>query len=67
MALLPKKGESIRCTTVKGGAPFTPGCEYVVEHIDKKIGHVYVYGDEGNLEAIDFPLDAVHGKFEKTS
>lgn len=62
---LPKKGEIIRCDSVVGAAPFMVGVEYTVEHVDRKVGHIYVYGDEGNLEAIDYPQDAVHGKFSK--
>lgn len=65
MSVLPKKGDVIRCDSKFGCAPFTTGCEYTIEHIDRKIGHVYVYGDDGNLEAIDFPHDVIHGKFSK--
>lgn len=64
---LPKKGEIIRCDSVVGAAPFMVGAKYTVEHIDRKIGYVYVCGDEGDMEAIDYPNDAVHGKFSKVS
>jgi hypothetical protein len=65
MALLPKKGSHIRSTTPR--KDFTAGCEYQVERIDNKIGHVYVYNDNGDLTPIDYPHDVVYGKFEKAS
>lgn len=67
MALLPKKGEHIRCATAKDHDLFTSGCEYQIERVDKLIGHVYVYSDSGDLTPIDFPHDVVYGKFEKVS
>lgn len=67
MALLPKKGDNVGCISAKSGAPFIPGCCYQVERVDKVIGHIYVYDDEGELTPIDFPHDVVYGKFEKVS
>ena len=67
MAHLPKKGDCIGCISSKADYLFTPGCVYQVERVDRKINHVYVYADTGDLEAIDFPHDTVHGKFENVA
>lgn len=67
MSLLPKKGSQVLCLTPLSGCPFTPGCHYQVERVDNKIGHIYVYNDDGDLTPIDFPHDVVYGRFEKVS
>lgn len=63
MAMLPKKGEWIKCISTPG-YDFSAGCDYQVEKVDSA-GFVHVYSDEGNKEAIDFPHCPNHGKFEK--
>ena len=67
MAHLPKKGEGIQCVSAKHESVFTVGCFYQVERVDRKINHVYVYDDNGDLTAIDFPHDVVYGKFDNVT
>jgi len=60
-----KKGDWIKC--IKNNLPdgnFMADCEYHVEKVDSK-GLVYVYNDNGEKCAIDFPHDPDYGKFEK--
>lgn len=64
MAMLPKKGEWIKCVSTSDSAPFSPGCDYHVEKVSKAKGMVTVYNDDGEQCAIDFPHDPTYGKFE---
>lgn len=58
-----KKGDVIKCIGARGCEFFT-GCEYTVEKVDSH-GYVYVYSDEGNKVAIDYPVCLTYGTFKK--
>lgn len=58
-----KKGDVIKCIGARG-YEFFNGCEYTVEKVDSK-GFVYVYSDEGNKVAIDYPVCPTYGTFKK--
>lgn len=58
-----KKGDVIKFIGARGYEFFT-GCEYTVEKVDSH-GFVYVYSDEGNKVAIDYPVCPTYGTFKK--
>jgi hypothetical protein len=58
-----KKGDTIACVSSRCD-DFFAGCYYSVEKVDSK-GYVYVYGDEGNKVAIDYPACQKYGVFKK--
>lgn len=58
-----KKGDVIKCLSTRG-YDFFAGCEYTVEKVDSQ-GFVYVYSDEGNKVAIDYPVCPTYGTFKK--
>lgn len=60
-----KKGDFIKCLSTSGYY-FFAGCEYLVEKVDSR-GFVYVYSDEGDKVAIDYPVCAKYGKFKKVN
>lgn len=59
-----KKGDVIKCLSTSG-YDFFAGCEYKVEKVDSQ-GFVYVYSDEGDKVAIDYPVCATYGAFKKS-
>lgn len=59
-----KKGDIIKCVTSLMDGCFMVGCEYPVEKVDSD-GFAYVYNDNGEQCAIDYPHDPDYGKFEK--
>ena len=58
-----KNGDIIKCLSI-GGDDFSSGCEYQVEKVDHN-GYVYVYNDEGEEVAIDYPSCQTYGTFKK--
>lgn len=59
-----KKNDWIKCVSPLTQCDFMAGCDYHVEKVDSD-GFVYVYNDNGEQCAIDFPHDPDFGKFEK--
>lgn len=49
-----KKGDIIKCSVSLMEGCFIAGCEYPVEKVDSE-GFAYVYNDNGELCAIDYP------------